>query len=61
MGRGALSIAGGISVMVSIKSFSSAVCSSRNSFIGAIQGSLTPKVDMFASPCRDFAMRVRVR
>lgn len=33
----------------------------RNSFIGSIHGSLTPKVDIFASPCRLLATRVNVR
>lgn len=33
----------------------------RNSFIGSIHGSLTPKVDIFASPCRLLATSVNVR
>lgn len=57
----ALSRCGEMLVTESTKSFNSALCSERNSFIGDIQGSLMPKVVMFASPWRDLAMRVRVR
>ena len=30
-------------------------------FIGSIHGSLFPNVVMFARPCKDFAIRVKVR
>jgi len=35
-------------------------CEVRKVFIGSIHASLVPNEDMFAKPCRDFAMRVKV-
>jgi len=35
-------------------------CVVRNAFIGSIHASLVPNEDMFARPCKDLAMRVKV-
>jgi hypothetical protein len=35
-------------------------CEVRNEFIGSIHASLVPKEDMFARPCKDFAIKVNV-
>ena len=51
----------GIAQIESTKVLKSARLLTRNRFIGSIHGSLLPNVVMLASPCKAFAIRVKVR